>query len=408
MVEKKYTSEPGGEGRLWRVERKPDSNGLLIHYDFRGSSPPVSPLPKLERRDEPVQTLPEVERGSFADRVVSRRVNLVKIIEDGLPLLDFLPGSDEMLIRGKRHTVAAPAKDGKSLAMLVHVVDMVLEGAVVAILDRENGTDTYARRLADIMKARRLTSEQRAALGQRLAYHEFPSLSWTDEEALAAYCRGVDLVVFDSQRMFLSDLGLKEDASDDYAQFMAALIDPLFLIDVATLVLDNTGHSDKKRGRGTSSKGDLNEIVFSLEKTTAFDLYNAGLVTLRVEKTRFGNTGEWTMKLGGGQYGSWVSGTPAKPRPEFEAATVAALMKVKHPLGMNRLIEEARRCGVSIGTAKARDLLSNYVADPTSPIGYVAGTGGKDTAGYVLIVAPETGGATPAPETGGAARRDDS
>jgi hypothetical protein len=231
-----------------------------------------------------------------------------------------------------------------------------------------------------------------------MAYHEFPSLSYGDEDALVRYSLQADLVVFDSQRMFLSDLGLKEDVSDDYARFMAALIDPLFRAGVATLVLDNTGHADKKRSRGTSSKGDLNEIVFSLQKTVDFDLYRAGEVKLKVEKTRFGNTGEWTMKLGGGQYGSWQSGTPAKPRPDFMAAVVAALMKVKDPLGMNRLIEEVRRCGVHIGTDKARELLSQYAADSDCVVIYKAN-------GYALKAAPESGGAAPAPEESGAARR---
>jgi len=337
-------------------------------------------------------------RGSFADRVELRRVDLVDLIERGLPPLEFLPASDEMLVRGKRHMMAAPAKDGKSLANLVHAVDMTLDGAKVVVFDRENGALTYAMRLSHIMTARGLSPDEWAQVQGRLVYHQFPSLTWGDQEALVNYCQYADLVVFDSQRMFLSELGLKEDVSDDYAQFMDALIDPLFRAGVATLVLDNTGHSDKKRSRGTSSKADLNEIVFSLQKTTDFDLYKPGLVTLKVEKTRFGNTGEWTMKLGGGRYGGWESGSPAKPREDFLAAVVGSLMKVKHPMGMNRLIEEVRRCSVSIGTAKARELLAGYVADPDCSVV-------QTDAGYALLAAPNRGGAAPAPETDGAARR---
>ena len=37
--------------------------------------------------------------------------------------------------------------------------------------------------------------------------------------------------------------------------------EPLFEAGVATVILDNTGHSDKNRSRGTSAKGDLNEVV---------------------------------------------------------------------------------------------------------------------------------------------------
>lgn len=382
-----------------RIERKPNG-GLLIHYDLTrpSGSTDSGVRPRPERRSGPAEPRAEVERGSFADRVASRRVSLVELIERGLPPLDFLPASDEMLVRGKRHMIAAPAKAGKSLAVLVHVIDMILEGANVVIFDRENGALTYAMRLADIMSARRLTPEQRDVVREALAYHQFPSLTQDDQVALALYCHRMDLVVFDSQRMFLSELGLKEDASDDYAAFMAALIDPLFRDGVATLVLDNTGHTDKKRSRGTSSKGDLNEVMFSLQKTADFDLYTTGAVRLKVELTRFGNTGEWTMKLGGGQYSSWQSGSPAKPREDFLAAVVAVLMKVKDPMGMNRLIDEVRRCSVSIGTNNARELLGRYVADPSCLVV-------QTEAGYALKPALEPGGAAPAPESGGAARR---
>lgn len=380
-----------------RIERKP-SGGALIHYDFtaRDSEPSLRPGPQ---RREGAQPEPTYERGSFNDRVVVRRVDLIEAIENGLPPINYLPASDEMLVRGKRHLLAAPAKDGKSLAALVHTVDMVFEGAVVAIFDRENGAQTYARRLQDIILARNLTAEQRAMIQGRLAYHEFPSLRAEDREALVAYCQQCDLVVFDSQRMFLSELGLKEDVSDDYAQFMDALIDPLFRAGVATLVLDNTGHTDKKRSRGSSAKGDLNELVFSLQKTADFDLFTTGEVKLKVEKTRFGNTGEWTMKLGGGQYGSWQSNGPAKPRPDFQAAVVAVLMKHRHPLGMNRLITEVRRLSVSIGTVKARELLAQYVADAECNVI-------KTDTGYTLRAAPEPGGAAPRPKADGAVRRD--
>ena len=62
------------------------------------------------------------------------------------------------------------------------------------------------------------------------------------------------LVIFDSSRKFLDHLGLGESSSDDYGQFMDALVDPLMAAGVATLILDNTGHGASRRARGTSSK----------------------------------------------------------------------------------------------------------------------------------------------------------
>src|SRR5204863_4770192 len=129
---------------------------------------------------------------------------------------------------------------------------------------------------------------------------EFPRFRDTDEQDLVALCSGADLVIFDSQRMFLSDLGLEESGNDDYADFMAALIDPLFRAGIATLVLDNAGHQEPKRGRGASAKGDLNEINFSLETVESFDLDTTGRIRLEIENSRFGNTGRWELEIGGG------------------------------------------------------------------------------------------------------------
>src|SRR6185437_6992739 len=106
--------------------------------------------------------------------------------------------------------------------------------------------------------------------------YEFPRFRDSDRDNLVELCTDADLVVFDSQRMYLSDLGLEENSSDDYAAFMAALIDPLFRAGIATLVLDNAGHQDPKRGRGASAKGDLNEILYAVEAVEHFDLDTVG------------------------------------------------------------------------------------------------------------------------------------
>lgn len=72
---------------------------------------------------------------------------------------------------------------------------------------------------------------------------------------------------------------------------MSALIDPLFLAGVATLVLDNSGHQEPKRGRGASAKGDLNEINFTLETVERFNLETTGRIRLEIHDSRFGTTG---------------------------------------------------------------------------------------------------------------------
>lgn len=268
------------------------------------------------------------EPGSFAARITARRVDLVRLVEAGLPDVEYLPASSGMLVRGKRHLIAAPQKTGKSIGMEAHWVDMTLAGATVAVLDRENGREVYASRLADIFDARDLSRKLRKRIQSRLHYYEFPELRSDDAAALADHFASVDLVVFDAQRMFLSDFGLKEKESDDYAAFMSYAVDPLFRAHVGTLILDNTGHNDKTRPRGASTKGDLNEVMFSMETVSAFDLQRQGRLKLKVERSRFGNVGEWTMDIGAGHFGSWDLASVQSDRDDFRSAILEILSYV--------------------------------------------------------------------------------
>ncbi len=249
----------------------------------------------------------EAQRGSFDERFRSRRVDLFERLEQGIAPLDFLPASERMLVRGKRHLLPAPKKTGKSLGMLVHWVDMMLAGARVTILDRENGADLYAARLGTIADSRGLDETQRALVRSGLVYYEFPKIRDYDKADLAEELADADLVVFDSQRRFLSDLGLEENDSDDYAEFAAATIDVLFEAGIATMILDNTGHQENGRARGSSAKEDLNEICFTLEAVEPYSERRAGRIRLRLEpgRSRFGNEGTWDMVIGAGVFGGW-------------------------------------------------------------------------------------------------------
>jgi len=254
--------------------------------------------------DAPVIQLP-TDPASFQARVADTRVDLLARILDGIPEIEYLPGSEGMLIRGKRHQIAAPKKEGKSISKLVHWVTMALQGARVTILDRENGANLYASRLDAILDGFELAATDRERVNNGIAYYEFPRLRKLDGPDLAAHFKASDVVVFDSQRMFLTDLGLGEDGSDDYATFMGAAVDPLFQAGIATVILDNTGHEETRRARGSSTKGDLNEILFTLQALQQFDLHRVGRVRLEITDSRFGTTGRWEMTIGGGIFGPW-------------------------------------------------------------------------------------------------------
>jgi AAA domain len=253
----------------------------------------------------PIEPERATEPGSFADRVADRRVNLFQRLHDEIPPVEYLPGSAEILRRGKRHHAVAPKKVGKSIGTLILSLDIALAGGRVVIFDRENGADLYADRLGQIVAARGIAELEQMVISGRIVYYEFPRFRDTDEAELAALCADADAVVFDSQRMYLSDLGLEENSSDDYAAFMAALVEPLFRAGIATLVLDNAGHQDPKRGRGASAKGDLNEILFAVETVEHFDLDTTGRIRLEITDSRFGDNGRWELEIGGGVFGAW-------------------------------------------------------------------------------------------------------
>lgn len=183
----------------------------------------------------------------------------------------------------------------------------MIAGATVAILDRENGIDEYARRLQGILADR--PAAAREAVRDRLRYYAWPSLKLEDRCALPRAFRGVDLVIFDSTRQFLSSVGLGEDDSNEYARFAGALIEPLFRHDIATVTLDNTGHNEKARPRGSSTKGDLADVLFNLVAVEKFDAGNLeGHVRLELAHQRAGAFGSaFSMRLGAGKFGSFTS-----------------------------------------------------------------------------------------------------
>ncbi len=266
----------------------------------------LEPLDAVDSEPELAGEL-EAARGSFAERVTGRKVDLFHLLEHGIPEIDYLPASDRMLIRGKRHLLPAPRRAGKTLTMLVHSVTMVLAGARVIILDVENGSNEYARRLGQIMAAFDLDNPQRTLVREQLTYYAFPRLHTGDRDNFLDLCTGADLVILDSSRRFLHDLGLAENDADDYATFMAELIDPLFEHRIATLILDNVGLADQTRGRGTSAKADLNEVQLTLEIVAAYSTGTVGKIRLRIEagNSRFGNEGTWEQTIGAGVFSPW-------------------------------------------------------------------------------------------------------
>ena len=152
---------------------------------------------------------------------------------------------------------------------------------------------------------------------------------------------------------------------------MSYVIDPLFRANIATLIIDNTGLKNVDRSRGSSSKGDLNEVLFSMETVSKFDLYTRGKLKLKIDNSRFGNRGEWTMDLGGGYFYPWKQlNTGKSDRGDFREAVEKALADGE-PRGQDKLVDAVRTSSkVKISNPHARQLLNGYAKDPKIPISH--------------------------------------
>ena len=315
----------------------------------------------------------EARQPGDVERVMAdARVELVGLIRGGIPERAFVPGAEGLLLVGKRHLWFAAAKIGKSLAALVQAVDIVDHGGRVAILDRENGADEYARRLQDILDARG-DGELEADVAERLSYFAYPALRLDHGQAVdyLDVFGNFDLVIFDSSRTFLSASGLKEDVSDDYAQFMAALVEPLSRGGVASLILDNAGHESDGRPRGSSSKGDLNEVLVQVNVIEPFSRSHRGRMGLAIKRSRFAEvTGTFEAPIGGGVYGPFrADDAPLfDRRPDLLDAVVAVLAE-RSPLGVKKLTTQLQERGHSVGRASAfRKELREWAGAPDGVI----------------------------------------
>ena len=270
-------------------------------------------------------------------------VDLIAVISDGIPEPSYVPGCSGWLKAGSRYLVPAPAGTGKTLATLVVAVGVVEAGGTVRILDVENGAEEYARRLEDILAARDPDGTLAAACQQRLSYHAWPqlSLSWTAEE-WAATAAGTDLVVFDSSRMALTSVGLAEDSADDYSKFIGQLVVPLSRAGTTTVILDNTGHDNQHRSRGTKAKEDLNEVVYRLAVIDAFTREHTGKVGLIRGRHRFSGLPRAVhIELGGGTYG------PPVVQPEDEHGDGGGKFRPTRLMEHTSIAIEERPFGIS-------------------------------------------------------------
>ena len=315
--------------------------------------------------------------GGAVERLEQARVDLVELLRGGLPERPKVPGSP-IWHRGKRHLFASAAKSGKSLFALVHAIDVACAGGTVMILDRENGTDEYARRVKSICDAR---PEAEAAVAKGLRYYGWPTLKFADalDESFIAHVKEADVVIFDASRPWLSAFGLKEDLSDDYAQFMSGLVDPMAKAGLAVVVLDNTGHDEQGRARGSSAKGDLHDLTFNVRTVKKFAVEYTGALVITPQLTRFDPGGPWRMSLGGGVYSSPKTVVDEGPERDLKRlALVEELLAGQGPQSRSWIGDALGKAGMGWRHDALGSALAAWAADSTTAIEAVKEDGRGD------------------------------
>jgi hypothetical protein len=350
------------KGDAGRVPDAPEKTSRAITNGKVTQKPAIAKIELRIKKDEDEDVL----------RLLECRVDLVQTYQEGIEPLEVLPGSGGAIFKGKRHQIAAPTNDGKSFGELIRAADMAVAGARVVVLDRENGREVYAERLQIVVEARGWGPEEEKLLKENLLYFEYPILNRNGGDALQAVAEmfRVDCVVFDSQRMILTDMGLRENESDDYSEFMEKLIDPLFRCGIATVVLDNTGHDEQDRSRGTSSKQDLHDQIYVLKKVRPFDRDQKGSVALTTKKSRTGAWGAFELELGGGHVGCWrgrgaLTGFKDAVKLVVEAGQISAVKTILQKLREDQKIQF--NDGVAL-----RDI-KEMVQDPACPLERIDG-----------------------------------
>jgi hypothetical protein len=121
------------------------------------------------------------------------------------------------------------------------------------------------------------------------------------------------------------------------------------------LLLDNSGHSGDGRARGTSSKGDLLEVLFTLDVVQPFSMETSGQLKLSLEpgSSRHGNEGQWIMTLGGGKFGEWVSQPASGERIKAKAKSLSE--------GERQVLDHLREHAGDSQTATVKALLGGGV-----------------------------------------------
>jgi hypothetical protein len=381
----------------------------------------------------------EIESGEPDTAVEAIRRALLEDAQDTQdatgPAREEVPGAGGLLHRGVPVLFYGGHGTGKTSVVMTLALSAAAAGERVLYLDRENGPALSRERIRAILDAN-------PEWGDPLAEGSFAGRHWAEldkrwqgsdfGEAIAG--AGFSGVILDSAREHLRQVGLDPDR-DDVTPLLDLAVSPLIRRGLWVAALDNVGHRERHRPKGSGSKLDALPQGYRVTTVEEFSPILSGRIKIVCQRSRYGDIGrEWSMRLGGGlwELPSARSEAPdarsareiAERREAFRRACIDALRE-DEPQGRNRLIAAARDRGAEGRTERLREWLAALAADPASGIvsarrGYALAalnTYGPEQAGHSGAIPPKglrpggraiprrgmPSGAIPGPDAGGRA-----
>jgi hypothetical protein len=343
---------------------------------------------------------PEVEsirRALFEDSI--------DVWDAGDTIREEAPGTEGLLHAGIAVEMFADRGAGKSSVALMLGTAHAAAGGRVAYFDRENSPSLSKARLKAIMDANAWPDLRKDG---RFVCRHYPSIGRWEGEHVAEAIAGLGFtgVVFDSLREFLGQLALDPDSEADVTVFFTTFVTPLLQRGLWVLLLDNVGHDQKHRPKGSATKLDACPQGYLVETTSKFSPEKIGAIRITCKRSRYGDEDHtWTMRIGGGLFGVPQPDSTTDSAKRAQAATderesfrqaVLGVLMTEAPLSRDNLKSAIRKAGGTVGR-RAQEFLSDFASDPTSGIEHTHR--GYQIAEHTLPLRPDTNTRVTPPDT---------
>ena len=250
-----------------------------------------------------------------------------------------VPGSCGLLHRGIPVSLFGPRGEGKSTGGQTVGMSAAMAGERVLDLDRENGAPLMRDRIRCAVAAR--SDFEEATLRERFVPLAYPHIDpkWQPEDfAEAIRSEGFTVVLFESVREFMAQLGLNPNHEGDYTVMHTLLGTSLAEVGITPVFMDNIGHENRDRPKGSASKLDATPQAYQVTATSKFSAAQTGEISIRCTRSRFGDIGRsWRMLVGGGVWTlPEADGNLTKLLRALPGDDWVPVQDLAGPLGVNR------------------------------------------------------------------------